>query len=249
LTYLPRPAHLTLLVLILAGCSSSNASSEGSGGTSGVEDAGGDVAQDVTVDVAESQDAAQDPTIELVDLPDGTPTRQACTDSFGHGLTPKFGRLDGYLVSIVAPSSNHDCNADSDHVHLQVLMNGSVYDVAVNAGDSSSTMDPVKYMETDAPSLNGQWEEGWHPNVSFDYVGDLHVHSSHFAAMQIDELAQTVETALEDVNHISVYATGYGSDGTHLVHRNNGSTDGALVIRPLSAVPRALVFCFVDQGF
>jgi len=237
------------LVFALAGCASSNGANEGSGGTTGVEDAGSDVVQEATIEAAESQDVAQDPVAEPMDLPDGTPTRQACTDSFGHGLTPKFGRLDGYLVSIVAPSSNHACNADSDHVHLQVLMQDSVYDVAVNAGDSSSTMDPVKFMEVDAPSLNGMWEEGWHPNVSFDYVGDLHVHSSHFAAMEIDELAQTLETALEDANHISVYATGYGSDGTHLVHRTNGDTDGALVIRPLSAVPHVLAFCFLDQGF
>ncbi len=232
-----------LAAALLVGCGSSSSAE------SGGDDAGLDVAQ--SDDAAEAQqDAAQDPVAEPVDLPDGTPTRQACTDSFGHGLTETFGRLDGYLVSIVAPGSQHSCNADSDHVHLQILMKGAVYDVAVNVADSTSSSTPVKFTEADAPGLNGQWEEGWHgTNVTFDYVSDLHVHSPSFGPVPLTELAQKIETALAEANHISVYATAYGSDGVHLVHRNRTNEDGAVVVRPLSAAPHVLAFCFADQGF
>lgn len=240
-------SSLLALALVAGGCgSSTSADSDGSGGA---EDAGLDVAQ--TDDAITPQDdAAQDPIAEPVDLPDGTPSRLACTDTFGHGLTTTYGRLDGYLVSIVPPSSKHSCNADSDHVHLQILMKGAVYDVAVNVADSTSATTPVKFTEADAPALNGQWDEGWHANnVAFDYVADLKVHSPNFGSVPLTELAQKIETDLADANHISVYATAYGSDGVHLVHRNHGGTDGAVVVRPLSAVPHVLAFCFADQGF
>ena len=234
---------LLLLTLVVGGCASSDAADPGG---AGADDAG----TDATVDGSNPQDdAAQDPTAEPMDLPDGTPTRQACTESFGHGLTPVYGRLDGLLVSIVAPSSNHACNADSEHIHLQILMKGAIYDVAVNAGDVGVALPSLKFVEVDAPGLNGQWEEGWHTNVAFDYVSDLHVHSTNFARVEISEITQTMEADLAEVNHVSVYATGYGSDGVHLVHRTYGGKDGAVVIRPLSAVPRVLAFCFADQGF
>lgn len=236
---------------ILAACSGSDgANPGGSGGSAGSSDGGGGGEADASTEPEPGQDAAQDPVAEPVDLPDGTPTRQACTDTFGQGLTAKFGRLDGYLVSIVPPSSSHSCNADNDHMHLQVLMGGSVYDVAVNVADSSSATTPVKFSEVDAPALNGQWQEGWHTaGITFDYVSDLHLHSPNFGSVPTDQLAQKLETALKDVNHISVYATGYGEDGVHLVHRESGNTDGALVVRPVSAVPHVLAFCFADQGF
>src|SRR5438067_2630794 len=63
---------------------------------------------------------------------DGTPTRQSCTGSFGSQLSSRFGRLDGYVVSVVAPGGSRACNGDSGHVHLQLSMNGKIYDVAVN---------------------------------------------------------------------------------------------------------------------
>src|SRR5690349_9508322 len=47
---------------------------------------------------------------------DGTPTRIACTNNFGSALTAVHGRLDGRLVSIVAPGA-HGCNGDTGHVH------------------------------------------------------------------------------------------------------------------------------------
>ena len=47
----------------------------------------------------------------------------------------------------------------------------------------------------------------------------------------------------------TIYSTGYSASGTHLVHRNHGGTDGALVIHPLSEVATARMFRFSDQTF
>src|SRR5581483_5792943 len=73
-------------------------------------------------------DVAVDPT-------DGAPVRQACTSTFRGTLMAdgQYGRLDGYLVAIVPPASSaRPCNADLNHVHLQVQTQGVVYDIAVN---------------------------------------------------------------------------------------------------------------------
>src|SRR4051794_19277293 len=67
-----------------------------------------------------------------VHVEDGPPTRHPCTSNFGTALTTSFGRLDGFLVAIVPPGGG-PCNADSDHVHLQVQVNGAVYDIAITA--------------------------------------------------------------------------------------------------------------------
>src|SRR4051794_24097371 len=85
-------------------------------------------------DGGKATDAAVDtvPNDGRIHVDDGAPTRIACTSSFGAALTntPTFGRLDGYLVAIVPPGGGSACNADSSHLHLQVRMNGAVYDVA-----------------------------------------------------------------------------------------------------------------------
>jgi len=41
-----------------------------------------------------------------------------------------------------------------------------------------------------------------------------------------------------------IFATGYGRGGGHLIHRNGHGHDGAIVIDPLSAKPRFLLFRF-----
>jgi hypothetical protein len=180
---------------------------------------------------------------------DGTPTRQACTSNFGSGLTQVFGRLDGYLVAIVQPGSMNTCNDDDAHVHLQIRMNGSIYDIAIDATDGSTGVDDVHTATLDIPLPGGSaWSEGWHPNQSVDYP-TLGMHST---SMPLDSKAQvvsTLESDLATVNHISVYATGYGPDGAHLVHRNGGNQDGLVVTEPTSAQPHARLFAFSDQTF
>ena len=55
---------------------------------------------------------------------DGAPTRLQCTSQFGNKLssTASYGRIDGYLVAIVAPTNQNGCNADSSHVFLVAVM-------------------------------------------------------------------------------------------------------------------------------
>jgi len=179
---------------------------------------------------------------------DGTPTRRACTGSFGSAMSTSFGRLDGFLVSIIDPGQGSSCNGDSSHVHLQVQMNGAVYDVAVNI-DSSTGSPDVDFSKTTHALVGGAWSEGWHTQDKLDYAADLGVHSGSFTSMTPTQLTNEVVSDLATVNHISVFMTGYSSQGGHLVHREGSSHDGALVLQPLSGAPQYLLFHFADQTF
>ena len=187
-----------------------------------------------------SKDASEDATTTS---PDGTPMRADCTSSFGSGLTgASHGRLDGTLIAIVAPDGTHQCNADSDHLHLQIRMSGSTYDIAINVAG-------VDVAEKDAPLLDGAWSEGWHPGAALDYPTSLGLHASDFTSIDETPLLQHLEAALATVNHISVFATKYNSGGAHLVHRNGNGNDGALVLRPLAGPAHYIVFHFPNQTF
>jgi hypothetical protein len=167
---------------------------------------------------------------------DGPATRVQCTNKLGQGLSATYGRLDGYLVSLVDPGTK-TCNGDSTHLHLQIKMNGAVYDVAAN-------MD-VLYAEKVAKLPGAAWSEGWHSAITFDYAANLGAHSGDFTAYpSVAALSTKVQDALKTANHVSVYATGYGKDGVHKVHRNFGANDGAIVIEPLSPSARVLMFRF-----
>jgi hypothetical protein len=174
---------------------------------------------------------------QMVD--DGTPTRQACTNNYGSALSRSFGRLDGFLMSIV-PVGQHDCNGDSSHLHLQIQAQGGIYDVAVNLD--------VEFTERDLALPDGPWQEGWHTGIGLDYV-QLGLHSGDFTAISPSALADKLTAELAQANHISVFATGYGPTGVHDVHRNGGGRDGAIVIQPLSRPAHLLFFHFTDQSF
>ena len=171
-----------------------------------------------------------------IHVDDGTPTRQPCTSAFGSGLTASaaFGRLDGYLVAIVAPGAS-GCNADSSHVHLQVRMKNAIYDVAIDVTDGQTNVDDVHTATRDQemPTTTLPWTEGWHTGIGVDYVA-LGVHSTDLALQTKSEMTATLMSDLATANHISIYATTYGSDGVHLVHRNAGGHDGLIVTEPLS---------------
>lgn len=199
-------------------------------------------------------DAAGSPTMDAAAPPgpvgpDGPPAREACTSTFGTALSTTFGRLDGALVAIV-PAGHHGCSGDADHLHLQVKAGGAVYDIAVTmASTMSGSMPEVFLAEKDAPLANGPWSEGWHAGDKFDYVHNLGLHAADFTATPAAALAAKIEQLLSTVNHISVYATGYGPGGGHKVHRNGGGQDGALVLEPTSATPHVLAFHFSTQSF
>lgn len=187
-----------------------------------------------------------------IHVEDGPPTRQPCTSTFGSGLTtnPTFGRLDGYLVAIVPPSSSSSCNADSSHLHLQIRMKNAIYDVAIAVSDSMSGIDDVHTATREAASPNSMpWTEGWHTGLLVDYV-KLGVHSTDMALMTKPELTTALMTDLETANHISVYGTTYGSDGAHLIHRNTGGgRDGLIVTEPLSIPAHLRLLSFTGQTF
>ena len=181
---------------------------------------------------------------------DGTAMHVACTKSFGSALSQAHGRLDGYLVAIV-PSTQHTCNGDDHHVHLQVMAGGAVYDVAVNilSDKATGTAGDVSFDELDAPLAGGAWQEGWHSPVALDYVATLGLHASSFTSKTPAELDTLLLQELAPANHISVYGTGYGPTGMHLIHRKYPGEDGAVVIRPTTGTPHYFVFHFATQSF
>lgn len=166
----------------------------------------------------------------------------ACTGTFGAGLTQAFGRLDGYLVAIVPVGGSRACNGDSSHVHLQVKWKTAIYDIAVNADGLNEAKDVAMG--------GGAWAEGWHTGagVQNDYV-QLGLHAADFVQDTLAVTAQKIEAALAQTSEISIFATGYGPDGAHLVHRNGSNNDGAIVPNPLSATPHMLFFRFSTQSF
>lgn len=180
---------------------------------------------------------------------DGTPMRRPCVDAFGTALSDgAFGRLDGILVAIVPPGPNTGpCNADLTHLHLQVLVNDAVYDVAVNVGTDSTTND-VHSAAFDHPLLGPAWSEGWHTGVVVDYPA-LDVHADSLPLHTRTENVNALMTDLTTANHVSIYATGYGPGGAHLVHRTRGGEDGMVVTQPLSADAHARLFRFSNQVF
>lgn len=231
---------LFALPLFLAACQGSpettTTSSTGTGGFGGAttttSGTGGGTTTTAPVDAG--------PDVTYVD--DGTPTRVACTSNFGNGLTADHGRLDGILVAIV-PMAQKSCHGDNSHVHLQVRVKNATYDVAVNTD--------VLFAERDVAMPGGPWTEGWHVGTPLDYLGDFVIHSGNFSTLTADQIAQKVEQSVANANHITIFATGYGPDGVHNVHRRGAGykNDGAIVLEPLSPVPHVLMFCFSDQSF
>jgi len=180
---------------------------------------------------------------------DGTPSyTSACTpltQQTGTAINTYHGRLDGYLAYVVPQGGPSSCNGDDSHVHLQVRMNGNIYDVAVDIGKTPG--DALLY-EADMPLPMGPWSEGWH-DVGLSYP-QLGVHSTMFTSEVPATLGQKIQSELAGVNHIAVFGDGYTTDnGCHDVHYENGTEDGALVIDPLSSPAHILFFRFSTDTF
>jgi hypothetical protein len=179
---------------------------------------------------------------------DGTPTRQPCTGTFGSAMTATFGRLDGFLVAIVNPNTTTSCRGDDNHIHLQVRVNGGIEDIAVNA--ASTTGNPnVDFRTVGAALRGGAWSEGWHPGQTLDYPGNLGVSSTSFTEETLTQLTASVDNAIANANHVSIFGTGFDGTGGHLIHRQGGSHDGAIVINPTTSNPTYLLFHFTTQSF
>jgi hypothetical protein len=180
---------------------------------------------------------------------DGTPSyTSACTplsQQTGTAFDTPHGRVDGYLSYVVPKDGPSSCNGDDSHVHLQIRVKGIIYDVAVDIG--AFTGDANLY-EADMPLPQGAWSEGWH-DVGLSYP-QLGLHSTQFTSEDPTTLGQKIQSELAGVNHVSVFGDSYSTDnGCHDVHYENGTTDGALVINPLSPTAHILFFRFSTQTF
>jgi hypothetical protein len=231
-----RVLSLVGALLVLGGC----------GSRSAAEIAGADAS-------VKTPDGATDGTTspEASGSLDGPPTRSsACTplkDQNGTAIDTKYGRLDGtlrYVVPIGGPSS---CNGDSAHVHLQVDVNGDIYDVAIDIGDSP---DDVGIYEANMSLPGGAWAEGWHGTDQLTYTS-LGIHSPQFMMEDPAALSSQLVTELAQVNHVSIFGMGYDTyNGCHDVHYENGNgEDGALFVDPLSPQAHGLFFRFKTDSF
>ena len=130
-------------------------------------------------------------------------------------------------------------------------MHGGIYRMLITVVDARASAD-VLSTELDAPLLGPPFEEGWHTTgVALDYVTDFHLASTAFVAYASDALVDHVLAEVGFGDPIAVFASGYGPDGAHNIHRNSNAPriDGAVVIRPTSATPHYLFFRFSDQDF
>jgi hypothetical protein len=114
--------------------------------------------------------------------------------------------------------------------------------------DGILVADEVHTTTRDLPLPGMPWSEGWHTGVSDDYP-TLGVHAADLVKTAEPQLTSDLMTDLATVNHITVYATGYGPTGAHLVHRNGGGRDGLVITQPLSTPAHARMFSFTTQSF
>jgi hypothetical protein len=173
-----------------------------------------------------------------------------CASTFGQDLTNNFGRLDGTVLAVVQPSDTQCTAPNDDHVVLQVRMNGEAYRMVINIQSSFGDPD-VRFLAIDHALPVPAWNEGWHIGLALDYATDFGVHSSSspFTPHPLAELSGIVADAITIGQKVSVYATSSGGDSAHKIHRNEGLTDGAIVLDADSANPHVLLFHFSDQLF
>jgi hypothetical protein len=238
---LRRLACASLALLLAAACSSGGAlhtsssvgaSAAGTGGASAASSSTAGTGGSGPVDASTDVDKAA-----------------TCAATFGMGLTDAFGRLDGTVLAVVPPGDNACAKPNSTHVVIQVVTEGAAYRMVLDVLSSSGNPD-VFFDEIDAPLAAGPWAEGWHPGVTLDYIDTLSLHSTAFTEMVEAALVARVTTAIDLGSHISVFASSAGApDSAHLIHRNLPGADGAIVVRPESALPHYLLFRFADQSF
>jgi hypothetical protein len=171
-----------------------------------------------------------------------------CTSTFGTALTSAFGRLDGTVLAVVKPTDTQCAMFNGDHVVLEVTMNGAVYRLVINV--QSTVGDPkVQYLALDHAMPAPVWSEGWHTGLMLDYIADFGVHGPDFTPYAMADLSNAIADAMTIGQKVSVYSQSSGGASAHQIHRNDGKIDGAIVLDPDSATPKALLFHFADQTF
>jgi hypothetical protein len=225
----------------------------GCGGKSAATGAPSDAGSPASRDASASSDASDhDGSSSDASGEDGaSPTRNsACTplsQQTGDAVNTSHGRLDGTLVYVLPPDGSAACNGDDSHVHLQIEVNGSVYDVAVDIG---TTTDEVGLYEATMSVPGGPWQEGWHGADTLSYPS-LGVKSTELPLASPDSIAAQIESQVAGTSRIAIFCTGYSQgNGCHDVHYENGNgKDGAIVLDPTSASSPLLFFRFSGETF
>ena len=246
-TALTRRAHRTAVVLasgLWAGCAPAPATDAGAPPT---DVSAMEAATDVAFD-SSATDTTEQPDASRFDVNhDAAP----CTDTFGAALSNAYGRIDGTLFSVVRPVDQQCAQPNRNHLDLEVAMLGGIYRMLITVVDTRSGAD-VLLSELDSPLLGPPFVEGWHTmDVTLDYVGSLHTPSTAFVAYPTQALVDHVLSELSFGDPIAIFASGYGPDGAHNIHRNENAPgiDGAVVIRPTSPTAHYLLFRFSNQQF
>ncbi|MEO8703989.1 MAG: hypothetical protein ABI867_28320 [Kofleriaceae bacterium] len=220
-----RPA--VVLSLLLAAC--------GGGGSQNPGD------DDDDVDAPPPIDA------DLPNIDSSIDKSAGCVSNFGNDLTDGFGRLDGILVAVVPPGS--DCpRPNDDHIILEVRQGGKVFRM-VGAVISGSGNPVMAMAERDAALTGPAWSEGWHPGIAFDYVTTMGLHRLDFTPTPMQDMVDAIDRAAVINGKISIFATVEDQhDSAHLIHRNEGNKDGAIVIDAAGS-PHYMMFRFDNQLF
>lgn len=172
---------------------------------------------------------------------------KGCVDTFGSALTDSFGRIDGTLVAVVQPSDKQCTMFNSDHLVLEIEMQGAVYRAVVNVISDRAGDQRVRFKEQDAP-LAVPFAEGWHTDVTLDYPTDLDAHNYTFEPYEMQPLIDKITALLTIGQPISVFTISSGGSSSHLVHRNRTNADGAIVINPTTS-PHYVLLAFETQSF
>jgi hypothetical protein len=239
-----------LLVAFAAIAACNTATLTNAGGTGGTEGPPPVAGEDDSSPDASTPDATSDSPVS--DAGTDGPDLGKCVGTFGSALATGFGRIDGTLVAIVRPQDQSCPMPNSDHIILEVQMNGAVYRMVANVHSDVTGIDQRVQMVSKNHALPApQWAEGQHLGITFDYVNDVGAHAADFMPLDQDPLVSAITSSLKIGDQISVYATtGSGvTNSTHLIHRNGVSQDGAIVIAPTSSSPKMLLFHFSDQSF
>ena len=210
----------------------------GCGGKSAATAGASDASSASSPDAASSDDANDDANEDAGPTADangegGAPASRnsACTPlsmQTGTAVNTSHGRLDGTLVYVLPVSGSNACNGDNSHVHLQIEVSGSVYDVAVDVGQ---TGDEVGFYLATMSVPGGTWQEGWHGADTLSYPS-LGLKSTELPLASPDAVAAAIESNLAETSKISVFCTGYSQgNGCHDVHYENGNgKDGAIML-------------------